>query len=167
MPCWVLACKLGSPTDDPFPRYKLWISTHSSLSTGVEIDANEEEDAIGDCWLESWNASPDKQSKRPITVNEPPLVLLLGKSTILAQLYVRVPVLARNSYLSSQPAHFQTSGPLRPLAAQSCNIAHFYRAWIADLLLKLAGLAGKISGSNDIRFGYSMPVGGEIRLFRA
>ena len=24
----------------------------------------------------------------------------------------------------------------------------------------------KISGSNDIPFGYSMPVGGEIRLFR-
>ena len=49
MPCWVLACKLASPTDDPFPRYKLRISTHSTLSMGVDIDANEEEDAIGDC----------------------------------------------------------------------------------------------------------------------
>ena len=164
MPCWVLACKLGSPTDDPFPRYKLWISTHSSLSTGVEIDANEEEDAIGDCWLESWNASPDKQSKGPGEVNEPSLVLLLGRTTILVQ---RVTELARNSYLSSQPAHFQTSLLRRALACHSSNIAHFYRAWIADLLLKLAGLAGKISGSNGIRFGYSMPVGGEIPLFRA
>ena len=27
-------------------------------------------------------------------------------------------------------------------------------------------MACKISGSNDIPFGYSMPVGGEIRLFR-
>ena len=80
------------------------------------------------------NASPDKQSKRPGTVSEPSLVLLLGNTTILAQLYVRVPVIARNSYLSSQPAHFQTGLPSRALACQSSNIAHFYRAWIADLL---------------------------------
>ena len=101
----------------------------------------------------------------PCWVNDPSLVLLLGNTTILAQLYVRVPVIARNSYLSSQPAHFQTGLPSRALACQSSNIAHFYRAWIADLLLKLARLARKISGSNDIRFGYSTPVGGEILIF--
>ena len=49
--------------------------------------------------------------------------------TILVQLYVRVPVLV--SYVRS---HFQTGLPLRPLAAQASNIAHFNRALIADLL---------------------------------
>ena len=60
MPCWVLACKLASPTDDPFPRYKLRISTHSTLSMGVDIDANEEEDAIGD-----WGVVMEAQTNSP------------------------------------------------------------------------------------------------------
>ena len=40
---------------NPYPRYKLRILAQSALSTGVENDANEEEDAIDD-WLESWYA---------------------------------------------------------------------------------------------------------------
>ena len=40
---------------NPYLRYKLRILAQSALSTGVENDANEEEDAIDD-WLESWYA---------------------------------------------------------------------------------------------------------------
>ena len=41
-----LACKIGSQTDDPIPRYKLWISAHSALC--VEKDVKEEENATND-----------------------------------------------------------------------------------------------------------------------
>ena len=40
------ACKIWSPTDNPFPRYKLWISAHSALSMGVEKDAIGEDKAF-------------------------------------------------------------------------------------------------------------------------
>ena len=43
-----LPCKIWSPTDNPFPRYNLWILVHPALATGVENDVNEEEEATGD-----------------------------------------------------------------------------------------------------------------------
>ena len=43
-----LPCKISSPTDNPFLTYILWILAHPALSTGVEKDVNEEEDATGD-----------------------------------------------------------------------------------------------------------------------
>ena len=43
-----LPCKISSPMDNPFLRYILWILAHPALSTGVEKDVNEEEDATGD-----------------------------------------------------------------------------------------------------------------------
>ena len=43
-----LPCEIWSLTDNPFLRYNLWILVHPALSTGVEKDVNEEEDATGD-----------------------------------------------------------------------------------------------------------------------
>ena len=55
-----LPCKIWSAIDNPHLRYRLWIFAHFALSTGVDNDANEEQDAVvlvtkyG--WLGSWNA---------------------------------------------------------------------------------------------------------------
>ena len=45
---WLVAWKIWGPPDYTFPRYKLWISAHSALSTGVEKDVKEEENATND-----------------------------------------------------------------------------------------------------------------------
>ena len=43
-----LPCEIWSPTDNPFPKYILWILAYTALSMGVEKDVNEEEDATDD-----------------------------------------------------------------------------------------------------------------------
>ena len=55
-----LPCKIWSAMDNPHLRYRLWIFAHSALSTGVDNDANEEQDAVvlvtKHGWLGGWNA---------------------------------------------------------------------------------------------------------------